>query len=219
MTPCFASRSAFTPWTETVARSAFCSPWSARPRCGMAAKRPGDTLDLVGPLGGKLFVPDARPGATHVMVGGGYGVPPLVFLSRELRQADPARANHLSHRRAPQGFAAVRGGTAGGGHRHAAQHGGRLVGCGGPGDGRADATPGREAGRPPDGLLLRADPDDAGRRGPVPGTRHSRASCPWKSGCRAASASAWPASMDLADGRRVRCCTDGPVFQAGEVAW
>ena len=25
--------------------------------------------------------------------------------------------------------------------------------------------------------------------------------------------------LDLADGRRVRCCVDGPVFEAAEVAW
>ncbi len=25
--------------------------------------------------------------------------------------------------------------------------------------------------------------------------------------------------LDLADGRRVRCCVDGPVFQASEVKW
>ena len=56
--------------------------------CGMAAKRPGDRLDLVGPLGGKILRPTAA-GTTHVMVGGGYGVPPLVFLSRELRLANP----------------------------------------------------------------------------------------------------------------------------------
>ena len=54
---------------------------------GMARKVPGDTLDLVGPLGGRIFRPDTRPNAAHVMVGGGYGVPPLVFLSRELQIA------------------------------------------------------------------------------------------------------------------------------------
>ena len=25
--------------------------------------------------------------------------------------------------------------------------------------------------------------------------------------------------LDLTDGRRVRCCVDGPVFEAGEVKW
>ncbi|MDR3707008.1 MAG: dihydroorotate dehydrogenase electron transfer subunit [Capsulimonadaceae bacterium] len=54
---------------------------------GMAHKRAGDRIDLVGPLGGNVFEPDPRPGVHHVMVGGGYGVPPLVFLSKVLGQA------------------------------------------------------------------------------------------------------------------------------------
>ncbi len=56
----------------------------------MAKYQEGDMLDLVGPLGGRVFTPDTRPGAHHIMVGGGYGVPPLVFLSRELLAKDPA---------------------------------------------------------------------------------------------------------------------------------
>jgi dihydroorotate dehydrogenase electron transfer subunit len=55
---------------------------------GMARKEPGDTIDLVGPLGGHIFEADKREGITHIMVGGGYGVPPLVFLAAELREND-----------------------------------------------------------------------------------------------------------------------------------
>ena len=57
---------------------------------GMSRKRPGEMLDMVGPLGGRIFQADTRPDTTHIMVGGGYGVPPLVFLSRELRLAQSA---------------------------------------------------------------------------------------------------------------------------------
>ena len=56
----------------------------------MAQLAPGDTIDLLGPLGGRVFVPDTRPGVHHVMIGGGYGVPPLAFLARRLLAADPA---------------------------------------------------------------------------------------------------------------------------------
>lgn len=56
---------------------------------GMAGKQPGDTLDLIGPLGGHVFDADPDAAATHVMVGGGYGVPPLVFLAQRLRAARP----------------------------------------------------------------------------------------------------------------------------------
>lgn len=55
----------------------------------LAGCRPGDVIDVIGPLGGRLFRPDERTGARHIMVGGGYGVPPLVFLSRQLLSGDP----------------------------------------------------------------------------------------------------------------------------------
>ncbi len=56
----------------------------------MAQYVPGDKIDLIGPLGGKVFTADTRPGARHIMVGGGYGVPPLAFLTRQILAADPA---------------------------------------------------------------------------------------------------------------------------------
>jgi dihydroorotate dehydrogenase electron transfer subunit len=55
----------------------------------MAALKPGETLDILGPLGGRVFNADSRPGVHHVMVGGGYGVPPLVFFSRRIKAVDP----------------------------------------------------------------------------------------------------------------------------------
>lgn len=54
---------------------------------GMAAKQPGDVLDVIGPLGGRVFDADPEAAAVHVLVGGGYGVPPLVFLAQRLRNA------------------------------------------------------------------------------------------------------------------------------------
>lgn len=56
----------------------------------MAEYKAGDLLDVIGPLGGRVFTADARPGAHHIMVGGGYGVPPLVFLSHQIKAADPS---------------------------------------------------------------------------------------------------------------------------------
>jgi dihydroorotate dehydrogenase electron transfer subunit len=52
----------------------------------MALKRPDeDFLDILGPLGGSVFKIDSRPNADHIVVGGGYGVPPLVFLIERMR--------------------------------------------------------------------------------------------------------------------------------------
>jgi dihydroorotate dehydrogenase electron transfer subunit len=55
----------------------------------MAKLQPGEKIDIIGPLGGQPFTPDPRPDTHHIMVGGGYGVPPLAFLSRRLLAEDP----------------------------------------------------------------------------------------------------------------------------------
>jgi dihydroorotate dehydrogenase electron transfer subunit len=55
----------------------------------MAKMKPGDELDFIGPLGGRVFEADPDPSCHHIMVGGGYGVPPLAFLSRNIRAANP----------------------------------------------------------------------------------------------------------------------------------
>lgn len=55
----------------------------------MSLLKPGDYVDLVGPLGGRVFTADERAGVHHIMVGGGYGVPPLNFLAHRIRAKDP----------------------------------------------------------------------------------------------------------------------------------
>ena len=74
--------------------------------------RPGDVVDVLGPLG-RPFVPPGEP-AGCVLVGGGYGTAPLFFLAAELRARrcrvdfvigaasaarllDPAEAGRLGH--------------------------------------------------------------------------------------------------------------------------
>jgi dihydroorotate dehydrogenase electron transfer subunit len=52
------------------------SPW-------LTERRPGDTLDVVGPLGRPF--PPAPPGARALLVGGGYGAAALVGLAARLR--------------------------------------------------------------------------------------------------------------------------------------
>jgi dihydroorotate dehydrogenase electron transfer subunit len=49
----------------------------------LTARRPGDLLDLVGPLGRPF--PDPSPGAGCVLVAGGYGAAPMVWWARELQ--------------------------------------------------------------------------------------------------------------------------------------
>ena len=49
----------------------------------LAAKQPGDTLDVIGPLGHPFEIHDDRPA---VLVAGGLGIPPIAFLARVLKQ-------------------------------------------------------------------------------------------------------------------------------------
>ncbi len=185
---------------------------------GMAAKRPGDMLDIVGPLGGRLFTPDDRPDATHVMVGGGYGVPPLVFLSRELRRADQqAQIVFLIGAR----------------HKDLLLCEEELREAG------IDARPSTEdgswgaVGRVTDVLepLLAekaGEPLTVYCCGPTP-MMHAVAELCLARGvpCQLSVEVGMPCGLgvcmacviDLADGRRVRCCTDGPVFRAEELTW
>ena len=48
----------------------------------LAAKRPGETLDVIGPLGRPFEIHDDRPA---VLVAGGLGIPPIAFLARVLK--------------------------------------------------------------------------------------------------------------------------------------
>lgn len=184
----------------------------------MVRKRAGDTLDLVGPLGGHVFAPPAQPGTLHLLVGGGYGVPPLVFLARTLLQTDPApdmafligaRTQDLLLCRAELADAGITTHTAtdDGSHGTLGQvsdalrpllvqntHWPVMVYCCGP-------TP-----------MMRAIGDLCTAHG-VPCQLSVEVAMPCGIGV------CMGCVLDLADGRRVRCCVDGPVFQATEVAW
>lgn len=185
---------------------------------GMAKKRVGDEIDIVGPLGGRLFTPDTRENVTHVMVGGGYGVPPLVFLSHELRRADPnAKIVFLIGARHKDLLLCEAELIAGGvDARVATEDGSRGV-----------------RGRVTDALRPILENTAGGPHavyccGPTPmmqavGALSAELSIP----CQVSVEVAMPCGMgvcmacviDLADGRRVRCCTEGPVFEAQNVTW
>jgi dihydroorotate dehydrogenase electron transfer subunit len=51
----------------------------------LADKRPGETLDILGPLGKGFTLPKAVKGKTFALVGGGRGIAPLYFLAQELQ--------------------------------------------------------------------------------------------------------------------------------------
>ncbi len=65
-------------WELLIAAHGPGSTWLTR-------RRPGDMLDLVGPLGRPF--PQPAPGAGCVLVAGGYGAAPMVWWGRQLRAA------------------------------------------------------------------------------------------------------------------------------------
>ena len=185
---------------------------------GMARKRPGEMLDLVGPLGGRIFRPDTRPGAMHVLVGGGYGVPPLVFLSRELKlaQTEPDMVFIIGARRKELLLCERELMEAGVDARAATEDG-------------SHGTTGRvtDVLEP---LLLEhcGQPVTVYCCGPTPMMRAVGEMCQrLEIPCQLSVEVAMPCGigvcmgcvLDLADGRRVRCCVDGPVFEASEIKW
>lgn len=48
----------------------------------LATLRPGDDVDVLGPLGNRFTLPP--PSATAVLVGGGVGIPPMLYLAEKL---------------------------------------------------------------------------------------------------------------------------------------
>lgn len=51
----------------------------------LADKKPGEALDILGPLGKWFLIPRAAKGKRFCLVGGGRGIAPLYFLAQELR--------------------------------------------------------------------------------------------------------------------------------------
>ena len=52
----------------------------------LAAKTPGESLDVLAPLGTHFDLESPQAGETVLLVGGGIGVPPLYFLGRKLKE-------------------------------------------------------------------------------------------------------------------------------------
>ena len=53
----------------------------------LAERKPGDTLSVIGPIGQPFKLSDYA--ATVVLIGGGVGIPPMVFLAEHIRQHAP----------------------------------------------------------------------------------------------------------------------------------
>lgn len=60
----------------------------------LSQKRPGDRIDVLGPLGSGFSPYEADAGETALLIGGGIGVPPLYELSKQLTEKG-VRAVHI----------------------------------------------------------------------------------------------------------------------------
>jgi dihydroorotate dehydrogenase electron transfer subunit len=59
----------------------------------LAARKAGDTVSIIGPIGKPFIVHPERPRA--LLIGGGVGIPPMVFLADRLRAEPPGRYKPL----------------------------------------------------------------------------------------------------------------------------
>jgi dihydroorotate dehydrogenase electron transfer subunit len=184
----------------------------------MARLRPGDLIDFVGPLGGRLFDADTRCGARHIMVGGGYGVPPLVFFSHLLRQADPGVSIIflIGARRDELLLCDAELAEAGFDTQVSTEDGSRGF------QGRVteilEPIVSSGAGKPTTVYCC----------GPAPMMEAVTGVCArHRTPCQVSIEVGMPCGLgvcmgcviDLKDGRRVRSCIDGPVFPAEEIVW
>ena len=53
----------------------------------------GDTVEIVGPLGNGYDIKDADKDKVHVLLGGGIGIPPMLYLAKKLNEAGVPKDN------------------------------------------------------------------------------------------------------------------------------
>lgn len=70
----------------------------------LAEKKPGDRVDVLGPLGNGFDLSDIEKGKKALIVGGGIGVPPLYELSRQLIKKEVQTAHVLGFQSAKDVF-------------------------------------------------------------------------------------------------------------------
>jgi dihydroorotate dehydrogenase electron transfer subunit len=183
----------------------------------MAAMQPGDTIDLIGPLGGRVFTADERFGVHHVMVGGGYGIPPLAFLAQRILAKDPAAKVTLV---VGARTANLLVGTEG-----MAEIGVNVQCCTNDG---SFGYPGLVTGFLETLLTENNGPIQIYTCGPTPMMRAvGEMAIRFEAPCQVSMETFMPCGIGICmgcavkrpDGTFSRGCTDGPVFEAREVVW
>ena len=183
----------------------------------MASYRSGDTLDLIGPLGGRVFSPAAGAQTHHVLVGGGYGVPPLAFFGRRIKAADPSATVTLVLGARTANLLVGADGLP--------EAGIEVLAC--TDDGSAGFS-GKVTGRLEQILGESDRPVCVYTCGPTPMMRAVAQLCLARGvACQVSMETFMPCGVGICvgcavgrpDGTYARACTDGPVFPAGEIVW
>lgn len=183
----------------------------------LARRKEGETLDILGPLGlGFDFAAEAR-GRRAVLVGGGRGIAPLLFLGRELRAKGAAVKVLYGGKSA--GDLPLRERFAGDGFEIACATDDGSFGHAGFVTGLLEEEIAR---RPPDALyvcgpeaMMRAAAGLA-RAGRIP----AQISLESQMGCGFGACWGCVKRIARGDGGRWRkICEDGPVFAAEEIVW
>lgn len=184
----------------------------------LAALRPGDTVDLLGPLGGRVFDPDPRPDALHLLVGGGYGIPPLVFLGKTILDTNPnAHVTFINGARTCELLVGTNGVEA---------MGATLLACTDDGSRGVHGLVTHAL----DPLLAQAagGPVQVYTCGPTPMMQAVARMCgEYSTPCQVSLDVFMPCGIGICmgcavprtDGTYARGCFDGPVFDASEVVW
>ncbi len=185
----------------------------------LAEATPGDVVDLIGPLGGRAFTADERTGAHHIMIGGGYGVPPLAFLSREIKAENAdAQITFINGARTADFLVGTNG---------LEEIGVKLLPCT---DDGSRGFHGLVTGVLEEILTARAEnePVHIYTCGPTPMMRAvALMALANNVPCQVSLEVFMPCGVGICmgcaverkDGTFARGCTDGPVFNAGEVVW
>jgi dihydroorotate dehydrogenase electron transfer subunit len=180
----------------------------------MSELKPGEKLDFLGPLGGKVFT--KHPTATrHLLLGGGYGVPPLNFFAKQLKEQKNANATLIYGARTQNLLVGTDGLEA---------LGVEVIAC--TDDGSFGVT-----GRVTDALepILQSGESCAVYTcGPTPMMKAvAELSQKYNTPCQVSMETFMPCGIGICvgcvvpkpDGTYVRACTDGPVFEGSEIVW
>lgn len=181
----------------------------------LSRARPGERIDVMGPLGSKFQFPEPGHARDAVIVGGGVGIPPLLFLAEILRKEHPGADVHV-----------LLGGRSA--EFILCDEAFRSIGC--PPEIATDDGSLGHHGLVTDLLSLRLSRNTVGMVytcGPTPMLKAvanlcGRAGTPCQASFEARMACGVGACLSCViptRGGYRRVCTEGPVFPADEIAW